>query len=283
MIRSILVALDGSESDVAVEELSIQWAGHFDANLTGIAIVDDLGIQLTDDGLIDRNVSEAIPVSAAGPTTLTLRRGLQRFGARCREAGLFANVLAAIGSPHEQILLEAQRADLIVMGTRSHFEYGWEGVRGQTLGLVLKDCSRPVVAVPAILKHHEAMPASPRPVVIAYDGSLQAACTLFTFQSSGLGHTRPVHVVSVAPELDDATRHADRALGFLRAHDVEVHGHPQATTRPPADVILEKVHDLGADLLVMGAYGQPTFREFVVGSVTRTVLAKSPVPIFCFH
>jgi nucleotide-binding universal stress UspA family protein len=35
-------------------------------------------------------------------------------------------------------------------------------------------------------------------------------------------------------------------------------------------------------MLVMGACGQPRFREFFVGSVTRTILEQNPIPVFLF-
>jgi nucleotide-binding universal stress UspA family protein len=36
----------------------------------------------------------------------------------------------------------------------------------------------------------------------------------------------------------------------------------------------------GDTLVVMGAYGRSTWREFLFGSVTRHVLRDSPVPVF---
>ena len=59
--------------------------------------------------------------------------------------------------------------------------------------------------------------------------------------------------------------------------------HALSSSAPPEEVILEQVRCLNAGLLVMGAYGQPVLREFFIGSVTRTLLNESPVPIFCFH
>ena len=56
-----------------------------------------------------------------------------------------------------------------------------------------------------------------------------------------------------------------------------------ATAVVPAQVILEQVQQTQASLLVMGAYGQPAFREFFFGSVTRTMRAESPVPLFLYH
>ena len=48
-------------------------------------------------------------------------------------------------------------------------------------------------------------------------------------------------------------------------------------------MILEQIGRLNAGLLVMGAYGQPVLREFFLGSVTRTLLQETPVPLLLFH
>ena len=126
-------------------------------------------------------------------------------------------------------------------------------------------------------------PISGEAVMVAYDGSLQAARALAAFETSGLGCSQKVHVVSVAQEHKDAARHADRAVGFLGLHGIEAIPHPVNTSVSTAQVILHKVRYLEAGLLVMGAYGQPVLREFVLGSVTRSVLKESPVPVFCYH
>ena len=56
-----------------------------------------------------------------------------------------------------------------------------------------------------------------------------------------------------------------------------------ATSSSPGESILREVGSLNAGMVVMGAYGDWAPREFFLGSVTRTLLNESPVPIFCFH
>ena len=73
------------------------------------------------------------------------------------------------------------------------------------------------------------------------------------------------------------------ASKFLSDHQIESVPHAFTSSASPAEVILEQVRRLNAGLLVMGAYGQPVLREFFLGSVTRTVLEKSPVPLFLYH
>lgn len=49
------------------------------------------------------------------------------------------------------------------------------------------------------------------------------------------------------------------------------------------DMILSRIADLGADMLVMGAYGHSRLREFAFGGVTRHVLRHMTVPVLMSH
>ena len=50
-----------------------------------------------------------------------------------------------------------------------------------------------------------------------------------------------------------------------------------------SDVLLQRLADTGADLLVMGAYGRSRLREFVLGGVTRDMLRNIDVPTLMAH
>jgi nucleotide-binding universal stress UspA family protein len=47
--------------------------------------------------------------------------------------------------------------------------------------------------------------------------------------------------------------------------------------------LLEKLHELGADMLVMGAYAHNPLRELVFGGVTKYVLEHADVPVLMRH
>jgi nucleotide-binding universal stress UspA family protein len=49
------------------------------------------------------------------------------------------------------------------------------------------------------------------------------------------------------------------------------------------DVLLSRAADLGADLIVIGAYGHSRMREFILGGVTRHLLQHMTVPILISH
>ena len=45
----------------------------------------------------------------------------------------------------------------------------------------------------------------------------------------------------------------------------------------------DKAHELGADLLVMGAYQHSPLREWLLGGVTRHMLANADLPLLLRH
>ena len=202
---------------------------------------------------------------------------LEQFAARCAEAGVAHVEVKAVGSPHELIAAEAQSCDLVLLARGSHFHFtSRDDDTDEILKKILKDVPRPIVVVPAT-------PFPDGPIVIAYDGSLQAARALAAFQTTGLGESREVHILSVAANAVVAAQHAERAREFLSHHKIEAVPLVLESSAPPAKVILEQIGRLNAGLLVMGAYGQPGLREFFLGSVTRTLLQETPVPLLLFH
>ena len=120
-------------------------------------------------------------------------------------------------------------------------------------------------------------------VVVAYDGSLQSARALYAAAFSVLESEAKVHIVSAASARTEAARAADQAIAFLRLHQVDAVPHAIESGGDPATVVLEQADRLRAGLIVMGAYGEPVLREFFLGSVSRTILKESKVPVFLAH
>ncbi len=52
---------------------------------------------------------------------------------------------------------------------------------------------------------------------------------------------------------------------------------------PIGEVLLSRAADLGADLLVMGAYGHSRMRELLLGGATRSILASMTIPVLMSH
>jgi nucleotide-binding universal stress UspA family protein len=275
MLKSIMIGLDGTECSLPALELGQQWAKQSGARLVGIAIVDEPGIHVADALAYSEGYHRVI-TSVLPEARQKAAEVLEQFTTSCNRAGVACQTREAGGTPFVQILLEAQRYDLIVLGRETHFEFGWRDQSDETLTRILGESPRPVVSVPK-------KPVAGKAVVVANDGSLQAARALYAFEASGLGLDRLIHVVCVHEDEDEAIQIATRAIDFLRSHNLDAVSHPLESKRSTAEILLDELRRLDAGLLVMGAYGQPALREFFLGSVTRTLLRQSAVPLFCFH
>src|SRR5262245_48160284 len=115
MLRSILVGVDGSEYSTATVELGIQWAQRPGAVLVGLGIIDA------------PTISKPEPVPLGGSAYKGRRDAsllldashkvgqfLEHCARRCAEVDVACQILQDIGLLAEQILLEAQRYDLIM-------------------------------------------------------------------------------------------------------------------------------------------------------------------------
>ena len=277
MLRSILVGLDGSPFSDSAVALGLRWAKACGARLAGQAVVDEPGI----------TVPEPVPMGAAyfgGQRDEELLAAARRrtgeyraaFEDKCRTAGVECRGLDGAGDPAEVLLAEAQRHDLVLLGTETHFRHAPPGVADDTLDKVLHSPPRPVVAVPEKLNDGTT-------VVIGYDGSLQAARTLAVYLGTGLAHRFENVVVTIDEDIEEAGRIASRAVDYLTLHGVPVKSRPVETRLDPAAVLLDHSVQLSAHLLVMGAFGHSALREFFFGSTTRGVLRGSTVPVMLYH
>jgi nucleotide-binding universal stress UspA family protein len=289
MLGSVLIGLDTSKHGTTAGELAIHWARQQDACLVGLAIVDEPGIRALEPAFPVGGTPGVDPVLYMGyqariaQVKHNVGRLLDQFAARCALAGVKHQEMKAIGSPYEIIAREAHCCDLVMMDRAAQFRFTARGdEHDETLRKVLSRTARPVVVAPAPAP--PPAPVSPDgPVVIAYDASLQSARALAAVQAAGLVKSGQVHIVCVNPSKAEGTDYLERARRFLIHHKIEAVTHLVETSGPPADVLLEQVGRLGAGMLVMGAYGQPTLREFILGSVTRTALSECPVPLFLSH
>ena len=271
MLRSILVGLDGSANSDAAAEWGVRWAKELGAKLVGIGIIDQPAM------------SNAEPLPPAGDrdpqmegrwehARRRVEEYLEQFSQRCVEAGVAATALQDVGRPYERILRESQRHDIIV--STQHFETRESA--GDTFTQVLQSAPRPVVSVPGNLPKGSE-------IVVAFDSSPQSSRAVQAFVATGIWTSTTVHVVTIDSDVEVAMRQSVLAADFLRLHDVNAQVRPLGSTDPPAQLLLREVADLDAGLLVIGTHKKPLLKEVFLGSVTKTILNESTVPLFLYH
>jgi nucleotide-binding universal stress UspA family protein len=170
-------------------------------------------------------------------------------------------------------------SDIVVMGQPNPDDS--QSVLGMAMaGQVLLQSGRPVIFLP------HAMPAPKRygTIAIAWDGSRQAARAISDAMPFMYGADE-IWVLTAAKEQDAARRLPDVDLGtYLAEHELNVKIIENSNIGIDAgNWILSSVADIGADLLVMGAYGHNRFGEMMLGGVTRTILQSMTLPTIMSH
>lgn len=175
---------------------------------------------------------------------------------------------------------QARFADLMVLGQADAADPAARCVPPDFVADVLSDSGRPALVIPYI-----GMSAPPGgTVAIAWKDTPQAVRAL-TAAVPFLARASQVHILTWGT--GQAAQLNGKALSL--DHYLKVHGVAATWHRDPGepgdlgDLLMSRVADLGADLLVMGCYGHSRAREWVMGGVTRTVLQSMTVPVLMAH
>jgi nucleotide-binding universal stress UspA family protein len=143
------------------------------------------------------------------------------------------------------------------------------------------ESGRPVLVVPYAGRFGEIG----RTVVIAWKAGRESARAVFDALPI-LETAEKVHILEIKERGDKSGALApDTTIAAsLARHGIK----PSVRTSVAADIsvgdeILSRLSDLGADLLVMGAYGHSRMRELVFGGATRHICRHMTVPTLFSH
>lgn len=277
MLRSLIVGVNGSRWSTAACEIAVAWAAELHIPLTCLGVVDLPGlIRLQPVPLGIGDTASAFDPGLVTAEEERIKAALQDASRKAEQAGIACRLITREGSPAELLGEEAQRHDLLILGRRSDPETGTGCAPSEMLVDILRHAPRPI-----ILASNE-IPKSSH-VVIAYDGSAQSARTLQAFVTSGLYHGHPLHLVAVGNEPERMSQIVSRAADFLAAHCLRAEVHVLPIASSVSQTLVDFCHDIPAGLVVIGAYGKPWYKELLFGSVTKSVLAQLPVPMFLNH
>lgn len=278
MYRSALVALKPDASNDMLMAYAVDVAKRASWRLAGIAILDrDLIAPPEPVPLGGMSFKQERDASRIADTRELARVALADFAARCEAAGVEHRTESCEDSLQTELAHAVQCHDILLLGHTTGTVVSSEPGAHSVLPSILRRNSRPAIVVPAIRPQGES-------VVVAFDGSVQAARALAAFVGAGIEADAPVHVVSFHADLAAAQKTASLAESFLSSHGLQVTCHPSVQPSAAyADRILAACLDCQARLLVMGACAKSTAWEFVFGSVTKQLLAEATQPILLDH
>ncbi len=277
MLKSLVVGVSGSASSQAAARRAMQWGQAHDAKVIGVGVLDDEQLA----------PAESIPLGGgqfkAERGQIVLAKAEQRlegvlaeFDRACQIAGVQHRSFMTRGNAADRLTQHAQRADLLVVGHQRLESTNSIAPTTVTLAKSIKQAVRPIVCVSGLTY-------SASSVLVAYDGSPQAARTLAAFVGLGLFADLPIRLVTIEKSLGDLAYDTTLASEFLEAHGFKIDVTCFTSDEAPSDALLRLIEETRPALVVLGAFGKSWLREVFVGSVTTTLLHKSHAPLFLYH
>ena len=172
-------------------------------------------------------------------------------------------------------------ADLLIAGQP---DPAWpDGARARGL---LEQLVQHSVAPTLVMPYAGEFPHVGNHVLIAWDGSRGAARAVVgampLLQRAGKVSLLRCDTPVEADRKDEASE-LELPREWLGRHGVRINAWLEATPIDVGDALLSRASDLGADMLVMGAWGQPRWAERMLGGVTRTILSSMTLPVLMSH
>jgi nucleotide-binding universal stress UspA family protein len=197
-------------------------------------------------------------------------------GAPSRPGQAHAAFRAQRGDLENIISYEGRSVDVVVTALDTHSSTGMA-----SLLTGLFQTSSPVLAVPKTGEPTIAQTGYAKTVVVAWDGSLAAARALREAVPYML-HATQVLVLNAFRDAPtpDAVAYAQDVVAYLESHSIAAEWlHEPCGTRSVAETLLERAQYLGADLIVMGAYGKGHVVEMLLGGTTDHVIKHTTIPL----
>ena len=153
-----------------------------------------------------------------------------------------------------------------------------DDMRSEILNGALFRSPAPILLVP---KGHAAS-LRPKTVLVAWDSRNEASMAVRAAMEQ-LMVADSVCVTMVDPSATVGSNGEEPGAdvaAFLARHGIRVSVDVLPSGgRAVADVLRQHAIDIGAELIVMGAYGHSRVREWIFGGTTRSMLEQTPVPL----
>jgi len=273
--KTLLVHIDDSHYSEKRAELAFGLAQRWDAHVIGLYIVcQDMFRPFF------RRDENARLVHLEARYAERERKAQDAFLTAAARAGLAAEWRAPAGQALDTAMLHARHADLLVLGQEDAKDPA-SYIERNFVGNLVLGAGRPAIVVP----HAGVIRTFAENVLIAWDGSREAARAM----ADALPLLKRARFVGV-DMVQGGERRAYVSEGLDVAAWLDAHGVRASFSATPrrglagtGATLLNRIADLHADLLVMGAYGHSRARERAFGGVTRTALESMTVPVLMAH
>ncbi len=270
-IRDLIVYVDDNAAGDAAIDIAATLARRDLAHLTGVFALPPMRMPATYEPVMFEPLWQQWREDCDAAT----RRCRQRYDARLQAAGAEGGWLVASGAP--EAAMHARYVDLAVIARGTPDIPAGMAVVAEDLAI---DGGGAVLMVPP-----GCAPVVGRNVVVAWKPTREAARAI----NEALAVIEPgARMTVLVVDPGDTPEHGEEPGADIAAHlarhgvqvtvEVALSGHLDVT-----GTLLRRAAELGADMLVMGAYGHSRLRERILGGVTRDLLRATPLPVLMAH
>lgn len=281
MFRDIAVPLIGGGDDEHLLEVALSLAGHFDARLSPLQIVElPRPLHAAWSSTADPAM-EAIHARYRAAASRLAERTRQHLRGREGQHAEVRVIEALYDTAWEVAAKEVRCADLAIV-SRPGYGHPMLGEVARGVASLLLEAGRPILVVPD--KTRLELPLGL--AVVAWRSSREAtraAHDALPFLRSSAS----VDILAYDDEAPDGSGHqppGQALLTHLQHHGIQARFHSRESSGIDiASLILSHAQKNGAGLVVAGGYGHSRLREWVIGGVTRELLATASIPLLVSH
>ena len=278
MTLQILVPLhtypDGNSANIATHVGQI--AQHLRADVHGLVLNAEFPLStgvmgnmiINIDGMVNEVTAKCRTRGAA--LAQEMSAVLARLGITYRNSeidcifGTIGDATATFGRYHDLIVVGLGKTDVSLQATAESVIFG---------------AGRPTLLVPEV-----ETAGSYQHVMIAWDGSRVATRAV----ADARDFLRLAKTVTIAVVTDEKTLPEDnpglRLVDYLDRHNINAAvALVQAQRRPIGRALQDHALEIGADMMVMGAFGHSRMRDFVMGGATAGILRDLKLPVLLSH
>ena len=274
-LKDLLVHVDNDPACGARVDVAAALAAKHDAHLTGIHLMGWPRLP----GYVEVELPQTFLDEQRHELEGLAREAETRFNEAARRRGVQGEWRVDTGDIVGTTKLHARYADLTIVGQGIDLKDAPHdlGFLPQELALSV---GRPVLVVP----RYGTFDTVGKRVLVAWNGSREATRAVHDALPI-LKLAVKVTLLSIDPEGDTAARipTADIALHLARHGVTAECMWNLGVDISVGDQLLSRADDIGADLIVMGAYGHSRLRELVLGGATRHILQHMTVPVLMSH
>jgi nucleotide-binding universal stress UspA family protein len=270
--KSILVHIRAYQDAQPAVDAAIALAGAFDARLTGLYTVRELAMLK----LVMGQSHSAVREAEARDQPLALQAEA-RFRELCERAGISATFDTAEGNASEVLCMAGRSHDLMVIEQSAS---GLDSLGTDSAEECVVAAGTPTLMVPKA----RAAEHIGKTVVVAWNNSRQSASALHgALPLIGKADRVVVLLGEDRDSLPSITKRPKTDIeAYLKLYAKNVRIAPFTEGGDGASLQAAAIA-AGGDVLVMGAYGRSTWREFLFGGTTRDVMRDMKLPVLMAH